>query len=259
MFDQEELGPEQRRIRDEQAVKLFTHLFHKTFCPSAQIPVEKKGSVLPVYFCGWLDRNMCSLEFEEECAKAGVEVEIWYYVREIVDRGTAPEVLTPLWYLITLAERPEPVQDIKSINMVINTTYMDNTISVSQAFVSREMFPDQNKITDSLFATVLRNNFFAVLEAILIQGIDGLHEQAKKNVFTSVEPEDPFEVLMGLMLKHLIPMVKPALRAPVTSYLRLAQQCIRPPVPAQLLAQFEAKRKQVEALQAGKPRGGWDA
>ncbi len=262
-------GPAQgnKRDRDENLVRLFGHLFHEHFCAAENIPPQKKMHVLAAFFCGWCDRNMLLMDAEDVCAKADVPAETWEHARTLIEGGTAPESLYGVWYSIVLSDRPPPERTVTSINMVTNLTYSDGTISTTCSFISREMFDNDAGFSDHIVAGILRNSARQMLDKMMEEGVDGLWKEAQKNKFTSPEPEDPFEVLMGWIIKHLVggePVppghkLKPALRDPVMRYMRLAQQCIRPPIPKQVIDAFKARQRQAEAKEQGKPRGGWDA
>lgn len=249
--------------RDENAVKLLRVLFHDVFCPAEDIPDEKKPTVLPVYFYGWLDKHWIELDQEELSTKAGTEADTWHFVRQVIDSGTAPEATNGIWYTIILAGKPKPDVEVASINVVCNVTFADKSISTTQGFVCREMFTGPG-FDDALFITVARNVMKQVLESMMTSGLAGLHKEAEKNQFTSQHPNDPFEVLMGWVIKHMIrsePIpgkLDPLLVKPVETYMRLAQQCIRPPIPEHIISSFKARQVQAEAKERGKVRGGWN-
>lgn len=242
----------------ERAVVLLRHLFHNKFCVLDNIPPERKIDVLPVYFCGWLDKHMSEMEAEVECTAAGVPVMTWVNVREMLDRGTAPEALFSVWYAIVLSDRPDPVHALKLINIIVNFTYEDGTISTTQAVMSREMIEGPG-FNDNVVASMLRSNMRAMLEAMMRQGLDKLHDQGARNVFVSVEPEDPLEVLLGGVVKLVIPKIKPALQAPVMLYVKFIEQLIRPKLSPEAAAQVKARQQKAQDERTGKPRGGWDA
>jgi hypothetical protein len=242
----------------ERAVHLLRHLFHTEFCVEEDVPQDKKIDVEPFYFCGWLDKHMGMMDGEAACEIAKVPYSTWDFVRAMVDKGTAPEALFQVWYSIVLSDRPDPAHKLTSINIVTNLTYADGTISTTQAFMTRDMLegPDFN---DNIVASIMRSNMRAMLVSMMKLGLDGLYEKSKENIFTSPEPEDPFDVMMGLMIKHLVPQLKPALQPAVKTYVRLAQQLIRPVLPPEVVAQLRARAEKNKGKEAGKPRGGWDA
>lgn len=255
--------PNNNQDRDENAVKLLRVLFHDVFCPAENVPDERKAQVLPVYFYGWLDKEWTTLDQEELSTKAGTDEDTWAFVRRLLESGTAPEATAAIWYTIVLAGRPKPPVEVASINLVCNVTFADKSISTTQAFVCREMFTGPG-FDDALFFTVVRNVMKQAIESMMGSGLAGLHQEAAKNQFTSEHPNDPFEVLMGWVIKHMIrgePMpgkLAPQLAKPVETYMRLAQQCIRPPIPEHIINQFRVRQAQEQGKEAGKPRGGWN-
>ncbi len=256
--DPEEMK-KKKQEHDANVVKFLAYMFHKQFCPAEEIPDKAKLEVLPVYFCGWLDKNMTLMNVETECEAAGVEHETWEFVRRLLDGGAAPESIGGAWLAIVLDDRPDPKSRITSVNTIVNITYSDGTISTSQSLMHKDMLSGV-LITDSILGTMLQNSLKQIVTAITREGVDALHaEGMKQNVFVSTEPEDPFNVMMGMMLKMLIPQLKPALQRPVENYVRLAQQCIRPVVPAHILAGFKQRQAAEEAKEKGIVRGGWDA
>lgn len=259
--------PDPKRSRDEKLVLLLRHLFHGKFCEAENVPPEKRAEILPAFFCGWLDANTNLMDPHEECEAAGVEADTWEHMSNVIASGAAPEAMFGVWYSICMPAR-ETKHELHDINVVVNLTWSDKTISTLQAFVSREMFENDEGFTDHIVAGILRNNMRALLDRMVAEGLDKLHDESQKaNTFTSVAPEDPFEVLMGWIIKHMLrgePIppghkLKPELVKPVENYMRLAQQCIRMPIPKHIVDGFKARQRQLEGKEAGKPRGGWDA
>lgn len=257
--------PDQNPERNEKAVKLLCHLFHAEYCEIHNVDESEKVSVSPRQFYEWLDKTMPLMNSEDFCEKAGVDAEIWQFVRNLVDSGNAPEATAGLWYTIVLSKRPTPESAIRSINLVCNITFLDGTISTSQGFVTREMFEaGAAEVGDGIAFTIVRNVMRQVLESMAESGLAKLYERSQRNQFTSTASEDPFEVLMGWVIKHMLrgePMpgkLKPELLKPVETYMRLAQQCIRPPIPEHVITGFKAKQQKDAAKAAGRPRGGWE-
>src|SRR4051794_17054315 len=92
--------------RDLKVVKLLSYLFHGPYVEEMNIPPDKKGYVMPAHFCGWIDSRMELLDAPEICEKAGVETDIWFFVRELLASGVAPERIYQVWYTIVLGDRP---------------------------------------------------------------------------------------------------------------------------------------------------------
>ena len=260
-------SPDPKRNRDEKLVVLLRHLFHNKFAPAEEIQDAKKAEVLPAFFCQWLDQNVILMDAQSECEAAGVEPDSWEHMTNVLGSGAADQAMFGVWYSICLPDRVTK-HELHDINVVVNLTWADKTISTLQAFVSREMFDNDEGFTDHIVAGILRNNMRALLDRMVAEGLDNLHDEAQKtNVFTSVAPEDPFEVLMGWIIKHMLrgePIppghkLKPELVKPVENYMRLAQQCIRMPIPKHIVDGFKARQRAAEAKAAGKPKGGWDA
>lgn len=253
--------PGENQERDENAVKLLRVLFHDVYCDEHEVPAEKKHAVSPMAFYLWLDQHWQELDEEEISQKAGTEADTWAFVREVVDSGNAVPATQAIWLMITLADRPLPAVKVRSVNVLCNVTYEDGTISTTQGFVVPSMMYDPTKtFDDSLAFTTMRNVMQQVLDSAMGSGLAGLHAEGNKNQFTSQHPNDPFEVLMGWVIKHMLKgepvpgKLDPQLVKPVETYLRLAQQCIRPPIPQHVLDRFKAAQKT-----DGKPKGGWNA
>lgn len=255
--------PGNNQERDENAVKLLRVLFHDVYCSEHNVEPERKHTVSPMAFYQWLDEHWQELDEDEISEKAGTEADTWAFVREVVDSGNAVAATHAIWLMITLSHRPLPAMKVKSVNVLCNITYEDGSISTTQGFVVPEMMYDPTKaFDDSLAFTTMRNVMQQVLDSAMGSGLAGLHAETAKNQFTSQHPNDPFEVLMGWIIKHMLkgePMpgkLDPMLIKPVETYMRLAQQCIRPPIPQHVLERMKANRK---AAVEGKPKGGWNA
>ena len=119
------------------------------------------------------------------------------------------------------------------------------------------MIDNATGFNDALTAAIMAHNFRTLLGMVVENGLDKLHDASQEYRFTSPAPEDPYDVTMGLILKH-IPQLKPELQEPVKNFMRLAQQCIRPPVPKHIVEAYAARKKQSEAKASGKPTGGWN-
>lgn len=237
--------------RSDNIVKLLRVLFHEDFCPDNDIAPHQKVGVLPAYFCGWLDKHMNIRTGENECDKAGVPHETWGFVQNMLGSGIAVEQLVSVWYTIVLADRPKPLHPLKSIQTLVLLTWNDGTISPINAFATNEMLqtPD-NCFTDDLVAQIINNNARALVQKTAESPLDALHDGASSIRFSASEPEDPYDVFMGIILKA-IPQLKPTIREPVKNYMRLCQAIIRPVVPAAVLRQFQSR-------QAKPATGGWD-
>lgn len=250
------------QTRDEAALRLLRVLFHDVFCPQEDVPQEKKADIAPVFFYGWLDKHWTEFDQVAVCEKAKVEADTWHFVRQVLEGGTAVEACSALWFSIVLSDRPKPAVGVKSINVLCNITFDDGSISTTQGLAAQEMFG--GAIDDAVAFTTLRMLMKNVITTAVAEGLAGLHAEAKKTAWTSQHPNDPFHVFMGWCIKHMIrgePMpgkLDPVLVPAVENYMRLAQQCIRPVVPANVLAGFKARQQQEAGKEAGKPRGGWN-
>lgn len=248
---------DEKREAGERIVTLLRHLFHNKFCPMNDVTEDQKGGVLPAYFYGWLHKHMILMNTDTECEAAGVSLADWSNLVDIVDGGGAVEQLVQQWYTIVLSTRPQPKHPLQSLNMIVVATWEDKTISITQSFLSKEMIQNETGFNDPLTAAIMAHNFRTLLAMIVKNGLDKLHDSSQDYRFTSPAPEDPYDVTMGLILKH-IPQLKPELQEPVRNFMRLAQQCIRPPVPKHLVEAYAARKKQAEAKAIGKPQGGWN-
>lgn len=256
--------PGENSARNENAVKLLRVLFHDVFCVRDAVQDVQKQDVLPVYFFGWLDQHWTELDEQELSTKAGTGPETWHFVRERLDSGVAPETFAQVWYGIILHGRPKAPCAIRTVNLICQVTFDDGSISSSQAFVPKEMVTGDID-TDDVFFMLVHTLMRQIRTAMVGAGLAGLHEEAKKNVFTSAHENDPFEVLMGWVLKHMIGGVPPPgklhpqLKQAVENYLRLFQQYVRPPVPPHLITAYKARTEKAAAAAEGRPRGGWNA
>jgi hypothetical protein len=246
-------GPQQ--ARDESVVKLLAHVFHGRFVRDANVPQAQKGHVAPAYFCGWLDEHASEFDPEEVCREAGVDVEIWQFVRQMLESGMAPERLSQVWYAIVLSDRPLPKYPLDRINLVMLLTWADGSVMPVQVVVSREMMDQGPGFNDGLVASIVSKNVVAFRDAIVDDGLDGLHDKPTTVNYRGSTPEDPFDVFMGLLVKF-IPQLRPELQKPVRDYKLLAQGIIRPVLPPAVMQALEAKKRQWQ--NKGRAAGGWD-
>lgn len=246
---------------------LLVHLFHNEFCVRDDISQEHKHMVLRSYFCNWLDAYMSELDPETACEQAHVPLAAWKRVDDIVSGTVGPETIEPSWYNIVLADRPPLQHQIKTVSMSVLITYQDGTMAPLQNFTTKEMLQGQD-FSDALLASIISDVAKQLVKMVVSQGSDGLHNAASQIAFTSAEPEDPYEVMMGIILKYVIPKAKPTLQQPITNYMRLFQQLVRPVLAQQMKDKYAAKMqemltKQLAAFDApdkNKPAsGGWNA
>jgi len=239
----------------ENLVVLLQHLFHQKFCPAEEIDAQKRAHIMPVYFYGWLDKHMNMMNAEEECAAAGVSLDTWHVLEEIVNSGVAVERTFQVWYTVVLAHRPQPKVDLERCTVTMQLHYADGTITPIQVMLDRRLIEGPG-FTDGLIAAQLTRHMQAFISEILESGLDGLRKKGKN--YRGGTPEDPFEVMMGLMLKHMIPKLQPEYRQPVEDYVRYAQAILRPVVPPEMIAHFEREKAKSEPQPEGPARGGWD-
>lgn len=240
--------------RDEQTVKLLQHMFHDMFCEDEEIPDEKKGFVMPAYFFGWLDKQMNLSNPDEICQAAGVDRAIWDFIGDLISSNLAPERIAQVWYAIVLGRRPEPKHRLRSVNLVMLLTYEDGHVHPGQIFITQEMLEGSARFTDGIVASQVAKNCNSFVQTIVEHGLDNLHDNSRD--YRGCTPEDPYEVLMGGILKLVLPQVRAELKDPVEWYMRLAQGIIRPVIPPELRAAIEARKR--EFLKPGKAHGGWD-
>ena len=259
-------GGSSNRKRDEDVLALLRVIFHDEFCKTEQVSEAQKVMILPAYFYGWLDSNANSLEIdcyaESLCEKAGVEYETWHNLMEIVSGGLAVEKLANLWYAIVLSTRPDTGLKITSINIVMNVTFEDKSISTTQALVTQEMI-GATKMDDAATFTTLKQLLDNIMTSTVVTGVAGLHAEAQRNVFVSPAQEDPYDVIMGFILKHLIQghpcdgKLKPELVAPVVNYFNLIRQMIRPKLAANVMSEYR-RREAAKNSEIKSPTGGWN-
>lgn len=251
--------PTPEQVNSELACRLLAHVFHEKFCVQEEIADAQKSGVLPAYFFGWCHKHMDLMSKDDVCHEANVGPDIWDGVMTLLHSGLAAEQTAQVWYQVVLGRRPNPKVPVATINMIVNVTFDDGSVLCSQRFVSKEMVDDiANGLNDPIALSVLSYNLKGMVEQLAAQGLDSLHADAKKYAWTSQEPEDPYDVAMGLILSN-IPQLKPGLQDPVKNFMRLAQQCIRPPIPPHVLQAYRGRMMKAKAVADGKPRGGWNA
>jgi len=252
-----------QQTRDESTVRLLGHLFHTKFKESdPQITDATAGQVLPVYFLGWLDANMILLDPAIECEAAGVPYEIWEFTKEIVSNPAGVERITPLWPYITIGNRSAPEHKLKSLTWNMLLEWEDGVMLPIQLHVNQVMV-DEKIFDDATVASILTSRAQIFSNAVIEQGLDGLHAQGQ-----SYGGEQPFNVLMGMMLQMLNgnfyrketgseePVkIKEELIPYIRDYMRLCQAMIQPPIPIEV-RQALAARQQASGKAA---TGGWDA
>ncbi len=252
MLDPNEPNTPEQDEQVKHVTLLLRHLFHDKFWEDEEIGEDKKGWVLPAYFYGWLDAHMNLMNGDEECAVAQVPGPIWTFLGEVVQGGLAPERLAQLWYNVILSTRPEPRYPLKSLVLNLLLTWADGRISPIQIFADREILEEGIIFNDAVVAGLLTTRTGTMREAILTHGLDGLHDQSQN--YRGTTEEDPFNVMMGLLLQHCIPMLRPELKEPVKDYARLAQGIIRPVIPPGA----REKLAQQPRVEPGTAQGGWE-
>jgi hypothetical protein len=257
------MATDPQELRDMQTVVLLRYLFTK-MCKDERIPTEKRGLIVPAYFFGWIDRTMNLLNFlnvGDECAAAKVSVEIWDFVREVLGTGLAVERFGPLWYSICLSTRPALRHRLQKIMLNCVLTWEDGRISPIQIYIDRAMMEEGKDFSDGLVADLINTRIRAIVHIVAERGLDQLHQESDD--YRGMTPEDPFEVMMGMLLKifdkrsaHLasIPCVRDDLQDPVMKYVRLAQGIIRPVIPPKVQAQLNERKHQWQQDQEGKSR-----
>lgn len=253
--------------RDEQAVQLLRHLFQNVYCVEEDVPPPRRVDVSPMHFYGWLSDAMVRLDVGDVCAAAKVTTATWEFVQQVVASGTAIEATSAAWYLIVIPPRPAPASPLTMINVVVNATFADGRISTTQVVASPDTLPPGAVLDDANVFTFLRVQMRQAFDLLVQTGLAGLHDEAGVNQFTSSDPNDPdpFETFMGWCIAHMLrgePMpgkLKPTLTRPVETFVRLAQKCIRPLIPARATAAFRAGHAQGAAKEDGRPRGGWNS
>lgn len=249
---------DEARGRNEAVVALFVHLFHDVFSPEFQVSEAAKPTVAPAIFFGWAHKFFETAYDPlplQEAAKTTPEA--WATAVDLVNGGGAVEAMRQVWFQIVLARRPKPTRELHSINVMVGLTWSDKTLGLMQMFISKEMISGAKPFDDALATALIDYNARQLVTRIAASGLDAQYTEAAKTRVTGPEPEDPFEVCMGLLLKF-IPQLKPALQEPVKNYMRFAQQMIRPPIPASIIQQYQAELRRAEAADAGRPAGGWN-
>jgi hypothetical protein len=256
----------QRQKRDEGAVTLMKYLFHQVFAVKCEIPPERRGDVTPSYFFGWLQQDpegFTGMNAEEVIAAAKVPAESWELVQELFAKGGVMETFSQHWHLISLADRALPRHKLVGVNLNLVMTWADGTVCHSQVYMPDEMLMEP--FSDGMVASILSGNAAQFIAKIVAHGLDGLHDMSPN--LRGNTPEDPFEVMMGVLIQHLRgeatgKQLRDDLREPVEKYVRLAQELIRPVIPPQVRKQIEeAKRAALRdkgKTREGKAHGGWD-
>ncbi len=252
---------DENRDRDLNAAKLLRVLFHSEFCVKNSVPDGRRCLVDPQCFYDWLRDNWSSLDSRALSAEAGIAEDTWSFVQDLVLSGVAPQAAHLLWLTISLSNRELPESPVKHVNVVCNLTFADGTIATTQGSIIPEMLRGDKVFDDATLFTALRDTMRHLLDTMVASGLVDLYKDAQKYPYTSTHPNDPFEVFMGWIIRFMLrgePVpgkLAPELIKPVESYMRLAQQCIRPPVPPGLMAAMQAELK---PKPKGDARGGWD-
>lgn len=261
----------------ERIVVLLRRFFHTHFCPAEEIPPGKKCAVEPFYFCGWLDKHMGEFDQVTECEAAGVPLKTWDHVRNILDKGTAPEQLFHAWYAIVLSDRPPPKNPVKDVNVIFNVTYQDGTISTTQVYAAGQPIVEAGGVVDdAMVFSTLRQSIRNVMDTMIGFGLDALHDRAQVDASFTHPETDPYDLIMGFIQKFLIRgepfphapngapagfKADPRMHKALVTWYRLIQQMLRPVLAMPPAAAAALKRTQVQqaAEAKGKVVGGWDA
>jgi hypothetical protein len=237
-------------------IRLLAYLFHFRFCVEEKIAPDQRPHVLPVYFLGWLDQHAHAVDPDEVCQKAEVPRESWDFLREhVLDNAAGVERVTPYWWFIALSGRPDPKHKLRHLTLTAIYTFEDGSVYPVQTFAHRDMM-SSGSFDDATVVTLVALRWRDLVSDFIARGTDFVHDERAAD-HRGGAPEDPFEVVMGLMLKYLIPQVKPELRPFCEKYMRLFQGIVRPVIPPGARQQLEEQKRLRE--QPGPARGGWDA
>jgi hypothetical protein len=252
--------PERPKEQVQDLVKLLRFVFTALFCEDEDIPPQRRGTVLPVFFCGWVDSFLSHTSVDDElsyCERAEVPAETWEAMATLIRSGSAPEQLQAVWYLICLSHNTVPKYPVDAICMTLIIKWADGTIWPIVANCPKELAivasPDSDAVmNEALAMSLLANQLPGLYETILTTGFDAAHDH--KNIYRRAKtPEDPIEVMFGLVLQQ-INNLRPELRQPVLNAMRLAQGMLLPPITPEARARIEQLRQQAQ----DKRHGGFD-
>lgn len=264
MHDTDDAGNNRKtEARDRALIRLLQTLFSAHFCPAVELADDQRGRVDPETFYAWLNAHWGDFDPEAVSDKAGTGPESWDLVREMLNRGIAAAATREAWFSITLGGRPAPPSPVYSINLLCNVTFEDGVVYTTKAFVSKELYAGP-EMDDVVAFTVLRDLARRLLAVTSGTGLAGMHAEAAVRPFRADHPNDPFDVLTGWVVEHMIrgkPVpgrLDPALVQPVATFLALARECIRPDIPPEAVAAYKQRQAQEAAKAAGSVRGGWN-
>lgn len=262
---------EGQQAETEQVVKYLRWVFRQ-YREEMSLSVEDGIGVDCSEFCVWLVKRMDLVSLNDrdnECDDVGIDVQTWEFVKTTLDLGTALSHFGPIWPAIIFGDRENPKHALDRVTSVILFTFKDGTILPSSTTMAAEL-TIEGMFTDASVGIMLQNNLQQQVSKLMESGIDKLHDLGGN--YRGTTPEDPFEVMMGLLLKHCIPNIRPELQRIVLDYTRLFQGIVRPVFSPEAKAAF-AKEKAAyladKARKEGKappedpkerkerPRGGW--
>jgi len=239
---------------DVRICALCSVLFQNYFCREEEVPAAEIPRVQPGKFLEWL-RNHYSLEQYAICEQAGVPHNTWAELFEqIVHSPVGSERLTVVWPMIVLANRAIPRHTVQSVHTIMLLTWADGNISVTSSLGLPILHKEEANSDGAIAAAVLQGVKTSCLDAILENGLDGLHDMGVNH--RGPMSVDPYELLCGIIHKG-IKALEPELAqyGPfLAAYLQLIRRLIRPPLPPAVIAQIDLLNKQdAEEHRAVKP------
>lgn len=244
---------EDKRRRDDDAVKIMAHLFKDMCAGDPELEQEaNRRAVSAAFFAQWLQQNIDLKNGVEICGELNALPESWAFVQQIAHSGNMLPVMS-VWPRIVLGEAANPKHVLKSMHLVALLEWEDGYILPLSAYTPREFAPNAI-LTDGIAAAMLNQQIAASVNSIMEHGLDGIHE----HMSDSYGGEEPFNILMGAMLK-VIPQLDKKWQPYLHKWMRLMQGLIRPPVPPHMQKHIEQVRAKLAAKAGEKPRGGWDS
>lgn len=244
---------EDKRRRDDSAVKILAHLFKVMCAADPELEDEQSRRQLsPAYFAKWLQENIDLQNGVEICGQLDAQPEAWDFVQQVGHSGNMLPIIN-VWPRIVLGEERTPKHPLVNMHLLAILEWEDGKIVPISTFTPREFVPKAT-FTDGIVASMFNQQISTAVKTVMDTGLDGLHEHSAD----TYGGESVFNVLMGAMLK-VIPQLDPKLQPYLHKWMRLFQGFIRPPVPPEVQKHINAVRAEVARRAGQKPTGGWDS
>jgi hypothetical protein len=227
-------------------VKVMQAVFRR-MAAAESIEPGRYHEVLPVYFLGWTGKQLEEgrLDPDEIVTGAGAQHEDWTQLLRILENAAGVEMIQSVWPLVVLGDRPAPEHEVREASNIFMVKFADGVTYTVRTVVDRRSFTT-SKVTDGELVGLLASQRDTPLAEIGRLGVDGCHAQGQD--LRGQTPEDPLDVVTGLILHKMLPQINPDYHQLIKRHLSLWRTLVKTP---------EARA----APPAGpaKTQGGWDA